>query len=405
MVSDPWVSAFAKLDPEFQQITGAKVVVDAYGYDATHEKEVLLGSQKSGADDVIVLDAPWVGQFAEAGYVTPLKSFIDNTDPSLIQWNDYFRVFREIATWKGEVVGMPFGPYFALLNYRSDWFSSDGLQPPQTIAEFENDAAHFTNNPKHKGVYGAAMNNQQGSAVGQAWFEYIYNFGGRPFKSEYPGSPNPYADMTPEFNSPQSIAVVEFFKKMLAYEPPGALSMAWDERAQDFASGRVAMAMSWSVREPIFVDPSRSGVTGKFSTSFEPAVKGQKSVVPVGGWVMAISPYSKQKELAWDYIKWFTSPEVHKQFVEYGGPPSRYSEINNSLLQEQFPWFKTQSQVVDSAFADCRPRIPESFEIINDVGIGISKALTGGLSPQQAMDGVNQQVKALMTAHGYHMSD
>ena len=47
MIADPWVPAFQKINPEFEELTGAKVVINSYGYDATHEKQVLEGSQKS----------------------------------------------------------------------------------------------------------------------------------------------------------------------------------------------------------------------------------------------------------------------------------------------------------------------------------------------------------------------
>ena len=61
--------------------------------------------------------------------------------------------------------------------------------------------------------YGTIPNNPAGSAVGQAFFEFIYNFeGGKPFESMYPGTEDAYADMTPLFSSPQGIAVVELIK-------------------------------------------------------------------------------------------------------------------------------------------------------------------------------------------------
>jgi len=63
MIGDPWVGAFDEIDKEFTDLTGAKVVVDSYGYDATHEKEVLVGTSQSSDYDVIVLDSPWVGEF------------------------------------------------------------------------------------------------------------------------------------------------------------------------------------------------------------------------------------------------------------------------------------------------------------------------------------------------------
>ena len=102
MIGDPWITAFNEVAPEFEKLTGAKIIVDGYGYDATHEKEVLEGSQKSSTTDIVVLDAPWVGQFAEGGYVEDLKPYINKTSASVIEYNDYLKVFRGRLRLEGQ---------------------------------------------------------------------------------------------------------------------------------------------------------------------------------------------------------------------------------------------------------------------------------------------------------------
>ncbi len=280
-----------------------------------------------------------------------------------------------------------------------------GFKPPKTFDEWKKIAATFTKNEKYPGLYGLAMNNQQGSPVGQAWFEYIWNFGGKPFKSCYPGSKDPYADVAPMIDSPEGVAVTNLFKEVLQYEPEGSLSMAWDERAQAFASGKVSMISEWSVRTPIFLDPNRSSIADKFATAVVPSKEGVKPVPPVGGWAMGISKYSKQKDAAWDYIKWFTSADIHKKFVDAGGPPSRYSAFKDAALVAKYPWFKTIEESAAMAYADCRPRIPESFEIISTVGINVSRALSGEMAPDAAMKKANEEVKGLLKKGKYNMSE
>jgi len=404
MIQDPWVDAFDKIDQDFENITGAKVVVDSYSYDDVHQKEVLMGNSKSDSYDVVVLDSPWVGEFQQGGYVENLKPYIDK-DAKIVQWEDFVPSFIDVAKWKESIVGIPFGAYFVMFNYRTDLFQQAGLQPPKTVEDFQNDAKIFTNNPKFPGLVGTALNNQRGAAVGQAFFEYIFNFGGKPFESTYPGSPDQYGDMTPLFDSPQGIAVVKFFKDMMRYEPPGALNIAWDERANAFAANRIAMVAEWSVREPIYADPNRSRVVGKFATEIFPHKEGVKSVPPLGGWVMGINTYTKQKDLAWDYIKWFTSQETHKKFVLLGGPPSRLSTMQDPEVLEKVPWAKTIYETQSLTFADCRPRIPESFRIIDTVGLHVSEALEGQVSIEAAMQKTSQEIGELLKQAGYKVSE
>jgi multiple sugar transport system substrate-binding protein len=402
MIQDPWVKAFDTIDQEFEKLTGAKVTIESFGYDDTHQKEVLLGSSKSDAYDIVVLDSPWVGEFAQGGFVDNLKERID-ADAQVIAWNDFVPSFCQVATWKGQIIAIPFGAYFVLWNYRSDLFQQAGLSKPVTLDDYRNAAKVFTKNKKFPGIYGAALCNQRGAPVGQAYFEYIYNFGGKPFASLYPGSPDPYADMTPLLNSPESIAVVQFFKDMLAYEPPGAVNMAWDQRANSFATGRVAEVNEWSVRQLFYDDPNRSQVTGKYDTTIFPHKEGVQPCPPLGGWVMGINTYPKQKDLAWDYIKWFTSQETHKKFVLQGGPPSRLSTMQDAEVLAKLPWVKTVYETQSKTFADCRPRIPESFQIIDTVGLRISEALEGKVSIEAAMNQANSEITALLKSKGYKM--
>jgi multiple sugar transport system substrate-binding protein len=397
MIGDPWVGAFEEIDKEFEELTGAEVIVDAYGYDATHEKEVLDGTSQSSDYDVVVLDSPWVGEFAEGGFVEDLTPYIEATDPAIVAWDDFVPSFQEVSQWKGQIVGIPFGAYFVMLHYRTDLFEEAGLAVPETIDEWKAAAEALTKD----GLYGVALNNQRGSPVGQAYFEYIFGMGGKPFESLYPGSPDPYADMTPLLDSPESIATVQLFIDMLQYEPVGAENLAWDERAALFATGQVAMVSAWTVRTPGFANPEQSTVTDKFATAVFPHAEGAEPVPPLGGWVMGINKYSEQKDMAWDYIKWFTSQETHKKFVLAGGPPSRISTMQDPDIIAAQPWTPIVYETQAYTFADCRPRIPESSEIITTIGDYISSAIVGDMTAEEAMKAADEEIGQLLKDAGY----
>lgn len=404
MIQDPWVDAFDQINPAFEQLTGASVQVDAFGYDATHEKEVLAGASKSDEFDVAVLDSPWIGEFAEGGFVDDLKPRIKE-DADIVQFDDFVPEFQTVAEWDGEVVGIPFGAYFVMLHYRTDLFEQAGLEPPETIEEWKAAAETFTDNPDFPGVSGTALNNQRGAPVGQAWFEYIWNFGGRPFESTKPGSKDPYANMTPLMDTPEGVAVTQLFVDMLAVQPPGAESFAWDERATTFSVGQTAMVNAWSVRTPGFTDPEQSRVGDTFATTLFPHVEGVEPIPPLGGWVMGINSASGQKDLAWDYIKWFTSPAIHKQFVLAGGPPSRLSTMQDPDVLAAQPWADTLFESQKLTYAEVRPRIPEAFQIIDIVGFHVSRAVQGQVSAEEAMRAADAEVGQLLKKAGYRVDD
>jgi len=404
MIGDPWIDSLIEISKNFERITGAKVIVDGYGYDQTHEKEVLEGNQPNSDVDIIVLDAPWVGEFAEAGYVENLKPYIEKEDSDLIAWNDYFSTFRDVVTWKDQIVGLPFASYYVMGNYRKDILDKEGFDFPVTTDDVKAIAKHFSNNPDYPNMYGVAMNNQSGSAVGQAFFEWIYSFGGKPFMSMYPGSPDSYADMTPNFDSPEAKETVQFFIDLLEYQPEGALSIAWDDRAKYFASGYVAQAFMWSARMAMLEDPNKSAVIDKVDFGLFPSSEPGKSAPPLGGWLMGIASNGNQKDMAWDFIKWFCSQDVHQEFVMAGGPPSRYSIFTDPETTAKYSWLDTLEDTVDRSYADCRPRIPESNEIITTVGTYISRAMTGELTVDKAMKALNVELAEMLSNAGYNVS-
>jgi multiple sugar transport system substrate-binding protein len=395
---DPWVGAFEVVDREFERLTGARVVVEPFDYDRTHEREVRVGASGSDYYDVVVVDSPWVGEFAEAGYLVDVGPRIAR-DAGVVELDDFVPAFLELARWDGKIVGVPFGAYIGMLHYRTDLLRREGLEVPRTIEGLEL-AARIMTRVGAPAVYGLSMNNQRGTPVGQAYFEYVYNFGGRPFRSLYPGSKSPYADMTPLFTSPQSLAVVRFFKDLLEVQPPGARNFAWQDGRDAFLSGRVAMINAWSAQTARFAAPG-SVTAGRFATTSFPARRGVRPVPPLGGWVMSIARGSRQKDLAWDYIKWFTSPEVHKRFVLLGGPPSRLSTLRDPEVRSLLPWVKTLEEEERLAFADCRPRIPESFQITATVGLYVAKALHDQMTVEEAMRQAEVEVTRLLKARGY----
>jgi multiple sugar transport system substrate-binding protein len=223
-----------------------------------------------------------------------------------------------------------------MLHYRTDLFASAGLQPPETFADMLAAAEFFHDNPNFPELEGGmAMNFQRGSAAGQQYFEWIYSAGGSPWVSNFVGSDDVYADLSPTLNSAEGIAMVEFFQEIAQYGPPGVENFAWDERANAFTQGKVAMINNWSVRTPLFTDPDISKVADDFGVAMFPHAEGQESVPPVGGWILCINANSNNQEAAWDFIKWFASPEVHRDFVLAGGPPSRHSAFQDEQINEE----------------------------------------------------------------------
>jgi len=397
-INDPFLPAMLETNKRFSELTGAEVVVDGFGYDAVYEKEQLACQQGSDTYDVIVLDVPWTQAFDNC--TEHLNARVDAGDPEVIAYDDYFEVMREGVDWDGEIIGLPFAPYFVLQHYNTEYFDTLGLEPAISFDEMLANAEAANLSEALPNVNGTILNNQAGSAVGQAFFEYIYNIeGGKPFESMYPGTDDAYADMTPLFSSPQGIEVVEFFKAMLPHQPDGALNMAWSDRQNNYNAGLIAFTSQWNVTTPSASDPEFSAIVGNVGTA--PFPHDSDLVTQVGGWSMGINKHGVNPDFAWDYMQWFTSPEINVEFAKMGGFPARESTLANEGLRAQYPWYSTLDEVIPTAFADCRPRNNESFAIINTLGTFISKAMSGEMTTEDAMKAADQEIGTMLKEAGY----
>ncbi|MCA0272253.1 MAG: extracellular solute-binding protein [Proteobacteria bacterium] len=400
-IQDPFIDALKGMTPTFTGFTGAEVTVEGFGYDPLHEKQILSCSQKDNQYDVLFVDGIWLGEFVDAGCIEPVADRVAAADPAIMAMDDYVPSFAGQASWNGTLQCLPIAGYWHLMHYRKDLFDAAGLKAPTTFAELAAAAKYFAEEDGDPEMAGVAMNFQRGSAAGQNFFEWIYSGGGKPWESNFPGSAEPYADQTPLFNSPESVALVQFFKDMVPFGPPGVESFAWDERANAFMQGKVAMINAWSVQTPMFNDPATSKVAGKFDVAMFPHAEGATSVPPVGGWVMCINAHSEQKDAAWDFMKWFANPATHKDFVLAGGPPSRVSAMTDADITAAQFWVPTLYESAKLAWSELRPRHAATFEMIDALGLQVNRAIVGEAAPQEAMDEANAAITEILTDAGY----
>ena len=398
-ITDPFIDAIKATKDGFTTLTGATVQVDGFGYDALHDQQLLGCTQKDSSTDILVIDGIWLGEFVEAGCLAPVEDKLA-TDPELIAWDDYTPSGQRQASWEGKRYCLPVGIYYGLLFYRTDLFEKAGKTPPKTFDELKELAKFFTNNPDYPGVSGYAMNNQRGAAAGQQYFEWIFNAGGKPWASNDVGAEDPYADLTPLLNSKESVELVQFFRDMVAFGPKGVESYAWDERASAFANGSLAMINDWSVRAQIVNDPKTSQIAGKFASTLMPSKVAGQEIPPVGGWIMCMNANGTQADAAWDFMKWFSSPEVHKAYSMVGGAPSRISSLNDPEVQAKYPWTASLAEAQGKSWAEGRPRHASTFQEIDTVGIEVNKAIIGEQTPQAAMDEANAKVTELLKRAG-----
>ena len=400
MITDPFIEPMTEISGRFEQVAGAKVNVDPFGYGALHDTELLKCYQKSSDMDVMGIDAIWIGEFIEAGCLDNLEDRIA-ADDDVVKWDDFTPGFSAQAIWEGSRYCVPIGAYYQLLFYRNDLFEAAGKKPPTTFDELKELAAFFTDNPDFPGVKGFVTNNARGVAAGQEFYQWLPSAGGKAWASnEFGVTPSEtYSDLTPTFDA-AAVDLIKYLKSMMAYGPTGVEAFDWDQRGAAFASGNIAMTNMWSVRANLSNIPETSNVVGKFSTTQFPHAEGAQSRPPAGGWILCVNKHSKNKDAAWDYIKWITSQEIHAEYAIAGGPPSRISTFSNPEVRENWPWTDDLFKSSQAAFAEVRPRHAATSQMIDVVGIEVNKALIGEQSAEEAVEAINSKHTKLLRRSG-----
>ena len=168
-------------------------------------------------------------------------------------------------------------------------------------------------------------------------------------------------------------------------------------REESFRQGLVANMQTWSVGAAGYGDPAQSKVVGKYGIGCAPPGEGLPKKYGVGGWGLAINADidAKQQEAAWAFIKWITSPAVHKEHEPARREQlSRISETHDADLLAKFPFLPVIDETFVNGDGDYRPRIPQYPQIQDILGTAVNAVLVGNVEPKKALDATRRRKRA-----------
>jgi multiple sugar transport system substrate-binding protein len=197
----------------------------------------------------------------------------------------------------------------------------------------------------------------------------------------------------PTVNSPEGIAALKFMLELGKYSPPGYASFNADEVNAHLLQGTAAMSINWPAWISPFSDPAKSRVVGKMVFTTLPAAK-KPGQAEIGNWLIAIPRDARNPETAIDFLLWATSAQEMKRSAMGGNPPTRKSLFSDPELVAKFPSYPAQLKSLESSRP--RPRTPQWNEIENAFGIFLSKANSGELSADDAMNQANVEIEKIL---------
>ncbi|WP_256371994.1 extracellular solute-binding protein [Ensifer sp. NM-2] len=276
--------------------------------------------------------------------------------------------------------------------YRKDLFQQYGIDVPKTFDEIE--AAARTVKEKSNGeIVGITMRGQQGIQGVYIWASYLWGMGGSFLTDDGKSALD-----TPEATN----ALGKFAHVLREYGPVGVANMGWEENRLLFQQGKAAMTLDATVNGAFNEDPSVSTVAGKVGYAPVPVQtdnpKGGSSSLSVFG--LNIASASQQQEAAWLFVSWATSKkqQIHSLDTDPNSGVTSLAAMESPAFEKRYGAFKEAMLTsLSKSNPQYIPTVPQANELVNNIGIAVSKVLAGTTSAADALKEANDLNNATLS--------
>ncbi len=265
-----------------------------------HDQIVNSLSSKSGEYDVLSMDVVWAGEFAAAGYLEPLDTFIKDAG-----WKptDFNAGSMASGKYKGKNYVLPYFSDLGFLYYRNDIVSAE-------------DAAMIESGEYTMADLLALAEKYAGQ--GETKFGHVYQ------SKQYEGLTCNVNEFTNNWQDVEAgLKLMKDFADSKA-TPEDILTYTEGETHNAFLNGESVFARNW---------PYMNGMaaSGEYNVKID-----QVGIAPlpnggtVGGWILGVNANSENMEGAKAFIKFIAGPEGQMLNATIGG----YMPGFNALLED-----------------------------------------------------------------------
>ena len=403
VVGDPFQFALEKVLPDFTAETGIKVNLENLAYDALNARLVTSFVSKTPDADVVTVDAMWMGQYYDNGWISALDKYIQADKDTNIK--DFIpEVLYSLNSWRGHMVTLPIAPYGQGTIYRTDVLQEAGIAaPPTDLAKAADwtwdkyvEALTSMNGKTLAGtkMFGTVVCGAQPQPIVHMYTQLAASQGTRWFKQFPEGTP---WDFTPTINTPQNVKSLEMYKALYGMSPQEAINYVWFDAGTRFSQGDIAMFYWWTpyfylVKNDGYMSGTPAKIIDKYSIGLLPKDTTAPQVISNGGWSLGLPSTAGDPDAGWQFIKWACSAATQKkmalvkdynyQFSDFG----RVSMYQDADLQKIYPYLDTQLNILKNGNGKAvRPPCPIYSTLEGIYGLQLNKALSGAVSSEDAL--------------------
>ena len=388
-----WEAALQAEDPKlfsgplWEELTGIKINTIEKPFEELFPAQVAEHLGATGAFDVLSMVPSWTADFVSQGLVEPVDPYIEQY-MAPADLDDYHPLYKALMNYGGQRYGLFDDGDTIILYYRTDLFEDAAnkdafkaqygheLAAPKDWTEYDEIQAFFTEQGGGNS-WGGASQRAPGQVYG--WFsEEFRNRGGRFFDDE---------TLDATLNSQPGIDTLTRMIESNKTMPPGIETWGFIEVLTAWMAGQLAMVGgTW----PPYGRWSEGTTAEQLNWVPETTVKGKVgySVMPMGhslhnaGFSLAVSADSQNKEAAYLFIQWLTSPTISLQRVmlPYAlRDPYRLSHYASPEYRDRWPnagaYLDTLQAAADGALLDII--MPGSAEYHTAIDQAVTSAQSG----------------------------
>ena len=326
---------------------GVRVELVPLGIRELRHLAIVNGGLASGHFDLALLVTDWLSECVAAGAIEDLEPW--HKSRPIAQWPTGWSPTLVRPLLFGKVLSaLPWHDGPECLVYRNDLFHDPNhrmafraqfgrdLAPPSNWSEFEEIARYFTS-PENN-LYGTAF-----AAVPDG-HNTLYDF---ILQTWTRGGDLVDIEGRPCLNSDAAVRGLEFYRSTVRNPSlchPRSTAVDSTQSGDLFLGGEVAMMANWFGFAARACRPG-SPLQGKVAIAPLPVEYGCDPTSLSVFWAMVMGSGSREKSLAWSFLRFITAPEQDLKMTDHGTVAVRLSTWRNQSLQERVPVYSQLERI------------------------------------------------------------
>ncbi len=390
MFGMPYTKGLQKLAGDFEEATGIKANIDVIGQDVFENRITLSFTGGSGDIDVVHTPVIQVQRWVAADWLKPITAEVD----AMAVKSDIMAGPLDAYVINGEQWAVPYMAATGLMTYRKDILEEAGVEVPETWEDMLSVAAKIHTDE----TAAIAMRAVPGQGFNMFIFPMVMRAYGGKFFEDYTAG-----NLTPAINSPETLEALNVYMKLLnEYGPQGAGNFNFAEVNAAAQNGQITFALEGTGVVAQIVDPEKSKFADKTGIALPPGgPAGRSPAIAVHG--LGIPASAKNPDLSAKFIEWAVSTEtmtkiaLSESFSNFTtGPVAENPEVIDKYSKVHPDFLTMQADALNLAIGHYRPLLPDWPALGQAIGENINAALNGLVSPEEALEGAEQDMKDIL---------